>query len=187
MASSRNEKEKRQRDQERRRLERIRHNLKRGPAGERELAPPQAPRPEREEGSGILKRFARRAQAKGITTLINPAGREKMSEVLDDFVQPYYNLIGDDTLESRRKMLTLAVAAWNVTLLPEDQQEEQIDSLIEKGMPGLSRDDKKAARSLIQSMIDWKQSQFADNKRFIMSFELTETQEGYHLAVASTL
>jgi hypothetical protein len=84
-------------------------------------------------------------------------------------------------------MLTLAVAAWNVTLLPEDQQEEQIDSLIEKGMPGLSRDDKKAARSLIQSMIDWKQAQFADNKRFIMSFELTETQEGYHLAVASTL
>jgi hypothetical protein len=46
---------------------------------------------------------------------------EKMSEVLEQFVEPYWEEL-PDTADDFRKILTIGVAAWNAALLPEDEQ-----------------------------------------------------------------
>src|SRR4051812_46828121 len=56
----------------------------------------------------------------GSKVVYEPAGREKMSEVLEDFIEPYRDMAdGENAL---RKLLTLALLAWNAALLPEDRR-----------------------------------------------------------------
>ena len=43
---------------------------------------------------------------------------EKMSEILVEFVGPYLDMVDSD--ETYRMLLTLAIAAWNISLLPEN-------------------------------------------------------------------
>jgi hypothetical protein len=134
-----------------------------------------------------MKMLRKWAESQGHSVVVNPSGEQKMSEVLDEFVEPFKDLFGSDTLEGHRKLLNLAVAAWNIALFPEDEQAQYIEELIEKGFKKLNAEDKKLTRSLIQSMIDRKNSHFPGIKRAILSFELTDTGDGFHLNVASTL
>ena len=53
---------------------------------------------------------------------IESNGGVQMSAVLTDFVGPYFELA--DTNAGFRRLLTLAVAAWNASLLPKEEQED---------------------------------------------------------------
>jgi hypothetical protein len=121
----------------------------------------------------------------GTNVVYEPAGREKMSEVLEDFIEPYKDMA--DTDDAFRKLLNLAVLAWNAALLREDQRRAMIDETLEVGLPGASEADRALAREFVEELVRRKEEHFAANRRAIYSFELTDTGDGYHLSVASTL
>lgn len=121
----------------------------------------------------------------GTRLVYEPAGHEKMSEVLEDFVEPYRDLA--DTDDALRKLLSLALVAWNAALLPEDQRRAMIDEMVEAGLSRGTEADRAQAREIIEMLVRRKEEHFAANRRAIVSFELTDRGDDYHLSVASTL
>jgi len=67
-----------------------------------------------------------------------PAGAEKMSEVIEEFVEPYLNMA--QTEDSLGKLLTLAISAWNAALLPPAKREKFLQELGQT-LPMEQRDD----------------------------------------------
>ena len=133
----------------------------------------------------LFKRERGPAIPPGSRVVYEPTGREKMSEVLDDFIEPYQEVADDE--DSYRKLLNLGVLAWNAALLPEDQRRTAIDETLREGLPGSSKEYRAQAKALIEMLVQRKQERFAANQRVIISFELTDTGDGFHLTVASTL
>ncbi len=112
-------------------------------------------------------------------------GYEKMSEVLTEFIAPYSHLA--DTEDAYQKLLTLAVMAWNVCLLPVEKQRDMVAKVIAEGLPENDLDTKAGLIGILGTLMARKRTFFPDNKRFILSFELTETETGFHLLVLSSL
>jgi len=110
---------------------------------------------------------------------------EKMSEILVEFVGPYLDMVDSD--ETYRMLLTLAIAAWNISLLPEGEQKNMLNEILDEAIPGASKWQKAGLRSLLKSLIARKKAFFSDCKRMILSFDLEDTGEGYRLMVLSTL
>lgn len=121
----------------------------------------------------------------GEKIVIEPSGEVKMSEVLTDFVEPYIEFT--DTEEDYRKLLTLAVMAWNASFLPEKEQQDMIDRILDKGIPTGSEELKAGLKEIVSELIMRKKVYFLEYTRRIIDFEVTDTGTGYHLAVASTL
>ncbi len=118
----------------------------------------------------------------GIVT--NPQGEVKMSDVLEEFVEPYLPAVNNHS--QRQKLFTMAVIAWNAAIMPAQERQSMLDSTIKQGLTGnpLAQMD---ALNIIEEMVQRKQQFFADNKRMIMDFQLQEIGKTFHLSVASTL
>ncbi len=140
---------------------------------------------QKREPSVGLRRSLERGPFAGRKFVASPPGMEKMSDVLEDFVEPYQDSIeGDDAY---RKLLTVAVLAWNAALMPEDRQKAMIDDVLSKGLPPGSDDLVAGLRSIVEGMVKRKKAHFSSNRRAIISFELTDLGDQYNLSVASTL
>jgi len=139
-------------------------------------------KPKRLEG---LKRKLAQGPFRGQKTVIAPSGQVRMSDVLADFVEPYRQ--SADTEEAYRKLLTLAVMAWNTALLPEKAQHAMVDRVLDEGLPTAPPELKTGLKEIVHRLMARKKVYFSENKRTIIDFELTDTGRGYHLAVASTL
>jgi len=110
-------------------------------------------------------------------------GPEKMSVVLEKFVEPYLEMATDE--RGFRNLLTLGVVAWNAALLPEERRMATLDDVFRKHqMPDA---DQQIMRSLLQELIDRKNAYFSTNRRSIIHFVLTDTGDGYYLNVVSSL
>jgi len=107
-----------------------------------------------------------------------------MSEVLTDFIEPYLEFT--DTEEAYRKLLTLAIVAWNTSLLPEEKQQDMIDETLE-AMPETAEEVKTGLREIVNLLMARKKVYFSEYRRMILGYELTDTGKGYYLSVASTL
>ncbi|MEO6808181.1 MAG: hypothetical protein ABI353_03600 [Isosphaeraceae bacterium] len=116
--------------------------------------------------------------------IYEPDGVEKMSKVLQVFMEPYWGLAESE--DAARSLLALAAAAWNATLLPEDQRNAMLDEILRTGFARSSAKDRVAAREFIETMIRRKEELFASNRRMIASFKLTNLGDQYHLSVASS-
>lgn len=117
--------------------------------------------------------------------VIEPEGQAKMSEVLEQFVEPYLQFAR--TAEEHRKLFALAALAWNAALLPSGDREKMIVQVIGAVFPPDAKQDRAEATEVIDTLIARKLAAFADNTRRIISYEITETTDGFHLSVASTL
>lgn len=80
----------------------------------------------------------------------------------------------------------LATVAWNAAILPEEKRQAMLDEMQKIGMPGFSEDGQEDPRALLAKMVERKLVFFGENKRFILSIELTGAERGYHLSVVST-
>lgn len=69
----------------------------------------------------LMDRVAKKGFLQGRKVVFQPSGEVKMSEVLLEFVEPYKQFA--QTEEAYRKMLTLAVVAWNASFLPEVERQ----------------------------------------------------------------
>jgi hypothetical protein len=114
---------------------------------------------------------------------IEPRGAQRMSEVLEAFVDPYLGLASTDN--GQRVLLEIASLAWNAAILPEDERQAMLNEVVEKGLPGFQGQAHEELLDLIENMIARKLALFDENKRFILSVELTSAEGGY-LSVIST-
>jgi hypothetical protein len=121
----------------------------------------------------------------GTQVVYEPDGREKMSEVLEELVEPYRDQA--EGYDAFQKLLQLGVLAWNAALLPEDKRRAMVDDLLAAGFTRASAADLAEVRQFIEAMIRRKEELFAANRRAILSFELTDRGDDFYLAVASTL
>jgi hypothetical protein len=117
--------------------------------------------------------------------VMNPQGEVKMFEVLEELVEPYLDFTRN--FSQREKLFSLALVAWNIALMPENERQQMIDQVIEQGMGGNDPLARQDAREIIDGLIARKQKLFADNKRYIIDFQLQDMGQTFHLSVASTL
>ncbi len=117
--------------------------------------------------------------------VMNPAGEAKMSEVLENFVEPYIDSV--KTRSEHEKLFGIAIIAWNLALMSPNKQQSMLDRFITQDLaasdPLIQQDTKK----FIDELIARKQALFADNKRYIVDFQLQDMGKEFHLSVASTL
>ncbi len=122
---------------------------------------------------------------RGHEVVVEPSGVAKMSEVLEAFVAPYLALA--DTEDATRKLLMLAVVAWNASFLTEEEQRKMVDDITSKVMSAATREDKEDFSELVSTLVERKRAYFSEYTRRIISFELTDTGRDYHLSVVSTM
>jgi len=115
---------------------------------------------------------------------IGPSTGEKMSEVLSEFIEPWIEAA--DTLQSYDKLIGTAIIAWNAALLPKDQRQKMLDDMARTIAATADKQTLKDFQVIMADFIRRKERHFADHKRFIFSYEVKETKNGFHLAVAST-
>ncbi len=108
-----------------------------------------------------------------------------MSEVLEDFVEPYRDF--DGTQDEFRNLLNMGMLAWNAALLPEHERPAMIEKLLAAGLSRASEADRALARQFVELLVRRKLEHFAANRRAIISFQLTDRGGDYHISVASTL
>jgi len=117
--------------------------------------------------------------------LLEPKGEVKMSKVLGSFVEPYLAFAHNKA--QRRKLLEVAILAWNLAIMPESERQLMIDQLIADCSEPNDLLAQQDMREIIDELIARKQKFFANNERFIIDFQLQDTGKQLHFSVASTL
>lgn len=113
----------------------------------------------------------------------NAPGEIKMSDALEEIVAPF---VGDaDTLPTMKNLVGIGAMAWNITLISPDEQEEEIQKLIKTMGP--EPEDAELLYTMIHEMMQRKQTLYPEVHRFIVSFEVEDVGDGWHISVASTL
>ena len=131
-------------------------------------------------GVGTLQQKVRGRLGKEGILIVEGADGVKMSEVLDAFVEPYKEFA--DTGESFRKLMAIAVVAWNVSLLPKGERREMVEEML-GALPEEARAD---GRQIVKELVRRKKRHFSEYKRMVIDFEVADTGDGYQLIVAST-
>jgi hypothetical protein len=113
--------------------------------------------------------------------VFQPGGETKMSEVLLEFVEPYSRYW--KTREDLNKLLGIAVIAWNAALMQGNERKEIIENALNALPPEIRQD----IKGIVDEMIQRKDKHFANNKRFIMNYQVTMTRKGPYVTALSTL
>jgi hypothetical protein len=114
--------------------------------------------------------------------MVNPAGTEKMSEVILRFAEPFKD---HDGLVPRA-MIEIAIILWNASFMPSDMQRKAVEDLVNV----FPSDDSGARREMLRTahmLLERKKQYFSQNKRMIMDYHITESAHGIHLDVMSTV
>ncbi|MBD2464833.1 hypothetical protein H6G89_27915 [Oscillatoria sp. FACHB-1407] len=136
-----------------------------------------------------LEKLEKRVQANAASLNIagmvkNPAGQEKMSDVLEAFVEPY--LDDAETFEAQQKLFTIAIVAWNLALMPDDKRPAELKNFVQK-LAGSNKQFAADTTAILEEFIERKQQFFANNKRYIIDFELQKMGKTHHLSVVSSM
>ena len=114
--------------------------------------------------------------------MVNPAGTEKMSEVILRFAEPFKD---HDGLVPRA-MLEIAIIIWNASFMPSDMQRKALEDVVNV----LPSDDSEARRDMfliVNMLLERKRQYFSNNKRMIMDYHITESAHSIHVDVVSTV
>jgi hypothetical protein len=112
--------------------------------------------------------------------VVQPSGQTKMSEVLLEFLEPYSQYW--KTKEDLTKLVGVAVIAWNAALVAGNERKELIENAVKVAPPEIRQD----MKTIVEEMIQRKETHFAHNKRMVMNYQVTMTKEGPHVTVLST-
>ena len=113
---------------------------------------------------------------------INPKGEISLSDAITQIIAPYTDDAPD--FRSMQNLVTYACAAWNISVLPEDEK-ESATALFAK-LP-IRKKDREETLALLHALIERKRKFFPDVTRTIVDFKVTDRGDDFHIAVASTL
>jgi hypothetical protein len=124
-------------------------------------------------------------KSKNTVFVENPKDFRKMSEILIEYIEPF--LEDTDTYQERSNLLEIAVMSWNMALVSEEKPQELLKELFSKH-PSDPEDieAEKELQRLMKKLIKRKLKFFAEEKRFITDFKLTENSGCFHISVASS-
>jgi hypothetical protein len=134
--------------------------------------------------SSILKKLVRDVKAKtGFTkTLINPEGELSISDAISEIIAPYRDVAQD--YESFHKLVAVACAAWNATILPVEKRESMLADM-RQAMP-----DQQACEdftAIVKELMKRKNKLYPNVNRVIVQFKVTNRKNDFHIAIASTM
>ena len=130
----------------------------------------------------LLQRVRASPHGHNTQVLVNPAGTEKMSEVILRFAEPFKD---DDGLVPRA-MLEIAIIIWNASFMPKAMQRKALEDVVNV----LPQDASEARRELffmVKMLLERKRQYFSKNTRLIMDYHITESAHSIHLDVVSTV
>jgi len=130
----------------------------------------------------LLQRVRASQHGHNTQVMVNPAGTEKMSEVILRFAEPFKD---DDGLVPRA-MLEIAIIMWNASFMPMEMQKKAVEDIVNV----FPRDDREARREMLLTahmLLERKKQHFSDNKRMIIDYHITESAHSIHLDVVSTV
>lgn len=113
----------------------------------------------------------------------NPPGEIKMSNALEDVIDPFVEEI--ETLEAMKNLVGIGAMAWNFALRPAGELKDELPKLIKQFAVDFG--DSEMLTDVIHQLIERKQKLFPNVDRYIVSFEVEDVGDGWHLSVASTL
>ena len=117
----------------------------------------------------------------GMKVEIDPQGEDKMSEVLLEFVAPYREFL--DTEEEHRKLLTVAIIAWDASFLPDQQRQEFVDKVLDAGIPTVEVGE--GLKAIVDALIARKQAHFSEYTRRMVAFEVRDVGNEFRVSVVS--
>lgn len=109
---------------------------------------------------------------------------EKMSEVLLDFAAPFLDDI--DEPKEMEKIVSFAVAVWNLSLLPENQQKNGKKEILDIFAQG-GQEYQNVGAFMTDVLLERKKKLYQNNKRFIVNYDLGFKNGLPWLNVASTI
>jgi hypothetical protein len=130
----------------------------------------------------LLKRVQESEHLKNRKVIQSPSGEEKMSDVIHRFAEPLQDEDGDVP----PNMIRFAILVWNASILKKGEREEIIKD-IENVLPDPDEEMREIMISIIDMLLERKEKHFSDNKRFILDYHITETDNRVDLDVVSTL
>ena len=142
------------------------------------------------EVAGISEEMANRMKQQIIERngfepkLIRDNTLEKMSDIIFDYAEPFFKSIKNETKKEIEKIIKIAIIYWNCSIMEESSKVNRDE--IKKMLKPITPDSE--SKSIANYMLERKRLMYPDNKRVIISYELTELAEGgFHLSVASTV
>lgn len=105
----------------------------------------------------------------------------KISASLSELIEPYANK--DLTLDELRKLVGLGVAAWNLSSLDESLRTSKIGQLLEV----MGASDDLNLMDLIRELIERKLARFADDSRFVVSWNVRQDKNKFHISAAALI
>jgi len=117
--------------------------------------------------------------------VVEPQGVEKMSEVIIDVAKPLLDVC--ENVEAEKKAISIAIIVWNICLLPESEQDEAIQKLCDDLAPSRDASDIATFMFYINKIMERKKKHYSHIIRAVVNYHISDTAEGFHLDVASTL
>ena len=109
----------------------------------------------------------------------------KLSAVLLNLIEPYKKAA--KTTDAYEKLIVLAVVAWNAAILTGSERKALIDITIQAITKSAGEEWRQDAGNTIAMLMRRKERYYAADHRLIVDYRLTETQNEYHLSVASVV
>lgn len=116
----------------------------------------------------------------GVKIIQNDA-ENKLSETIIDFTEPLLNMCR--SYKDKEKILSLAILVWNMCIIPKKEAEALRKSLC-KNICGNDQQAIKDMDEIVNYLIARKNYLFKDDKRFIVSYNITKRKGGLYLDVA---
>jgi hypothetical protein len=130
----------------------------------------------------LLKRVHASQHLHNTQVILNPAGTEKMSEVILRFAEP----LKDEYGMVPKAMLEIAIILWNASFMPSDMQRKALEDVVNV-IPKENREAQRELCSIATMLLERKKQYFPENKRLIMDYHITESAHSIHLDVMSTV
>lgn len=133
----------------------------------------------------LIERVKTSEHLPGTDIIIDPPNKEKMSEVIKEFVAPFLAECADNI--QMRMVLSIGLIVWNASLLPEKEQQKILKQL--KVLGPVSDEDATHLfdKNVIETLLKRKKEYFSSNKRMILDHQFSEHRGELGLDVVSTL
>ena len=105
------------------------------------------------------------------------SSKQAMSAALVELIEPYRDEVS--SLDGYRTLVTIGAVAWNLALFPEDERQNHFDQAAREIGPG------DEMSEMVLALSRRKEQRFPDERRMIVSHEVSETATGYHLVAVS--
>ena len=134
--------------------------------------------------AAFRRRIERSDDLGGTKLVTTPEGLQGMSAAVLDLADPLLE-DAEDYAEARL-FIQLAMLAWNVALYPEDRWEEEMGELLAT-FPQDDPEMLEYIERVLWSLIARKIALFPENDRIIVNYDLSMTDHGPYLQVASAV